>query len=124
MGGAVPAVRISVVNQTPQTIAFAGARSPQQLFSVTVLGPDGTPAKVARGEERMYHPVNDLGGISGHAPIFSGLPPQKDGVIWTWRVGDDFDMSSPGIYRVSLGGRLPYLDTRVCSNTAEIIVAK
>jgi hypothetical protein len=31
-------------------------------------------------------------------------------------------MSVPGAYHVSMGGRIAYLDTTVCSNTAEVKV--
>ena len=50
------------------------------------------------------------------------LPPGKDVHFWTWNIGEDFDLSEPGIYHVSLGGRLAYLDTTVCSNMAEVKV--
>jgi hypothetical protein len=53
--------------------------------------------------------------------MFIPLPPQKD-VTWDWRVGQDFDMSAPGIYSVSLGAKLDYLDAAVCSNTAYVTV--
>jgi hypothetical protein len=124
LGSASPTVRISARNQTQQTVPFVGARSPQQLFSVTVLGPDGAPAKIAKGQEWMYEPVRSVAGLSGHGPTWVPLPPLEDVSIWTWRIGDDFDMSAPGTYRVSLGGRVGYLGTTVCSNTALVTVGK
>jgi len=45
-----------------------------------------------------------------------------DEVTSAWPVGEDFDMSAPGTYRVSLGGRIEDLDTTVCSNTLEVRV--
>jgi hypothetical protein len=118
-----PALRVTARNQTAQTLPFLSSRSPAELFSVTVLDPTGAPAKVAERYEWMYEPVRGFAVISGHMPTFLPLPPQED-VSWTWRVGEEFDMSAPGTYRVSFGGRVPYLDTTVCSNTAEISVEK
>lgn len=115
-----PAVRVSFRNQTPQTLAFVKTASPMELFSVTISGPNGEPAKVAKGREWMYVPV-----VHGDPSVHRGasfrlafqlLPPQED-VSWIWRIGEDFDMSSPGTYHVSFGGRLDYLDAMVCSNT-------
>lgn len=123
-GSASATVRISARNWTQQTVPFVGAIAPQQLFSVTVLGPDGAPAKVAKGQESMYEPVRNIASLSGHGPTWVPLPPLEDVSIWTWRIGDDFDMSAPGTYRVSLGGRIGYLDTTVCSNTALVTVGK
>jgi hypothetical protein len=121
-GSASPTVRISARNQTQQTVPFVGARSPEQLFSVTVLGPDGAPAKVAKGLEWNNEPIRSVAGLSGHGPTWVPIPPQEEVSIWTWSIGDDFDMSAPGTYRVSMGGRIGYLDTTVCSNTAEVTV--
>jgi hypothetical protein len=121
-----PAIRISFRNQTQQTLALARTVSPTELFSVTVLGPAGDRAKVTRGEELLYEPLrpNDFSTLElSFRPAFQALPPSED-VSWIWRIGQDFDMSVPGTYRVSFGGRLDYLDTTVCSNTASVTVAK
>ena len=122
-----PTVRISARNQTPRTLAFMMGQ-PEQLFSVTVLGPTGAPAKIAQVREPMFEPAS-RGKISpdagiGHSPTFLPLAPQEDATVWTWRVGEDFDMSAPGTYHVSVGGRIAYLDTTVCSNTATVTVEK
>jgi hypothetical protein len=42
--------------------------------------------------------------------------------IFTWHLDEDFDLSAPGTYKVSLGGSFPYLNTTVCSNVAEVTV--
>jgi hypothetical protein len=120
-----PAVRITARNETAETLAFAKTATPTELFSVTVLGPTGAPTKVPEGQERLYQPIGrDLGlAFHDHSPMFVPLPPQED-VSWIWRIGDDFDMSAPGTYRVSFGGRIAYLDTTACSNTASVIVEK
>jgi hypothetical protein len=121
-GAAGPAVRVSARNRTPQTLAFARAPSPTELFSVTVLDPTGAPAKVTKGQEWMYEPAHSLANaIDARKVAYLALPSQED-ISWTWRIGDDFDMSVPGTYRVSMGGRIGYLDTTVCSNTAEVTV--
>lgn len=119
------AVRISARNQTPQTLAFLKTPSPTELFSVTVLGPTGERVKVTKGQERLYEPVGrDLGlAIHDHSPMFVPIPPEEE-VSWIWRIGDDFDMSALGTYRVSFGGRIDYLDTTVCSNTVSVTVEK
>jgi len=116
-----PTVRITARNETPLPVLFAWAREPGMLFSVTVTDPTGAPAKISKQIEWKYQPVHDLSGTSGHTPFGVMLMPQE-APTWVWRVGDDFDMSAPGIYHVSLGGRLGYLDTTVCSNTAEVKV--
>jgi hypothetical protein len=90
---------------------------------VTVLDPTGARVKFATGKEWMFDPAPGLEHAAGNLPTFMALPPQND-VSWIWRVGEEFDMSAPGTYRVSLGGRVPYLDTTVCSNTAEVTVEK
>jgi hypothetical protein len=72
----------------------------------------------------MYEPVkpgNLSGLISGFGPVFQPIPPQEE-VSWIWRIGDDFEMSVPGTYLVSFGGRIDYLDTTVCSNTLWLTV--
>jgi hypothetical protein len=71
----------------------------------------------------MYEPaVHDpLVHRRGFRSVFQPLAPYED-VSWIWRIGDDFDMSVPGTYRVSFGGRIGYLDTTVCSNTLWLTV--
>jgi hypothetical protein len=112
------AVRVSFRNQTSQTLAFVKTASPMDLFSATVLGPGGERAKVTAGKEWMYKPLVHSGSFhpAGIQLIFQPLPPNED-VSWIWRIGEDFDMSVPGTYQVSFGGRIDYLDTTVCSNT-------
>jgi hypothetical protein len=71
----------------------------------------------------MYRPLRSTdGAFTAHGPMFVPLPPGEDVSLWTWTVGDDFNMSEPGTYRVSLGGRFAYLKTTVCSNTLEVNV--
>jgi hypothetical protein len=121
-----PAVRISTRNETPQTLAFATTPTPTELFSVTVLDPAGAPAKIIGGQERLYGPVGrDLGlAVRDHSTMFVPLPPQEDVAWGIWRIGEDFDMSALGTYQVRIGGRIHYLDTTVCSNTALVTVGK
>jgi hypothetical protein len=116
-----PTVRITARNQTPLPIAFAWARDPQALFSATVTDPTGAPARIPRGLQWNYQPVGDLSGVFTHSPFGLILVPHEE-PSWAWRIGDDFDMSTPGTYHVSLSGNLGYLYTTVCSNTAEVKV--
>jgi hypothetical protein len=129
-----PAIRLTYRNQTAQTLAFAKTPAPMDLFSVTVLNPAGERAKVTQGREWLYEPLQ-----LQHAPtrpgdsitvltnsfrlVFAPLRPGED-VSWIWRIGEGFDLSEPGTYRVSFGGRIDYLDTTVCSNTALVTVDK
>jgi hypothetical protein len=95
----------------------------KELFSVSVFGPSGAPSKT-KGKDFMFDetPAPPFRLASrGTASILS-LPPGKDVHFGTWNIGEDFDLSAPGIYHVSLGGRLAYLGTTVCSNIAEIRV--
>jgi hypothetical protein len=97
-------------NETERLIPFIQS-SPQVVFSATVLNPDGPNAKIAKQPEFL----------DGPGPgIF--LKPGEERKLWTWHVDDDFDLSTPGTYKVSLGGRFPYLNTTVCSNVAEVTV--
>jgi hypothetical protein len=57
-----------------------------------------------------------------HGLIFVPLPPHENVSLWTWKVGDDFSMSEPGTYKVSLGGNIAYLGTTVCSNIVDVNV--
>jgi len=45
--------------------------------------------------------------------------PQAE-ISWEWEVGQDFVISSPGTYRIRLGGSMEGLNTVVCSNTLEM----
>ncbi|MGA3261107.1 MAG: hypothetical protein ABSE35_19660 [Bryobacteraceae bacterium] len=54
-------------------------------------------------------------------PALVPLLPNEE-ISSMWKVGEDFDMSAPGVYRVSLGGPLEYLNTTVCSNTIDVTV--
>ena len=88
------------------------------------MGPTGEPVKVSKGKEWMYEPVrpNDFSAlIDSFRVAFQPLPPLED-VSWIWRIGDDFEMSVPGTYRVSFGGRIDYLDTTICSNKLSLTV--
>jgi hypothetical protein len=97
--------------------------TPESLFSVSVLDPTGAQAKIAKGEEWKFEPLDRALG-SVHGTVWLPLPPEEDVVMWTWREGEDFDMSMPGSYRVSLGGTFAFLDITMCSNTANVIVGK
>ncbi len=125
-----PVIRLTYRNQTAQTLAFAETSTPMDLFSVTVLSPAGERANITQGREWLYEPIKpqDPHGpifvvVDSFRVVFAPLPPAED-VSWIWRIGEDFDLSEPGVYRVSFGGRIDYLDTKVCSNTALVTVDK
>jgi hypothetical protein len=117
-GSQSPTVEISVRNLTAKMLPFVVA-VPEELFSVSAFDANGTPVP-AKG---MLDPRSPPPLMETTASMLF-LPPGKDTHFWTWKIGDDFDLSNPGVYHVSLGGRLAYLDTTVCSNTAEITVVK
>ena len=124
---AVTKVEIAVRNLTAKTLPFL-VTVPEELFSVSVFDAGGTPVQT-KGKDYMFDrpwpaPPQSFALAIEAAPSFLFLPPGKDVHFWTWNVSDDFDVSEPGVYHVSLGGRLAYLDTTVCSNTAEIAVGK
>jgi hypothetical protein len=125
-GSRGPVLRITARNHTSKALAFVWAPSPAEIFSVTVLDPNGRLAKVAHGREWLYVSkgpgVESLLGESHTG--FVPLPPQDDVVLSTWRIGEDFDMSNPGTYTVSFGGRISYLDTTVCSNATTVTVER
>jgi hypothetical protein len=127
-----PAIEIRLRNQTAQPVPFAKTISPTEIVSATVLDPTGAHARVTTGQEWMYAPLqrsnvaNDgsYRSRSGSFNLsFRALQPNED-VSWIWRIGDDFDLSLPGTYAVSLGGRIDYLDTTFCSNTLSVTVEK
>ncbi len=109
-------VEVYARNNSEQILPFLGA-APQRLFSATVFGPGGAPAKIAKGREEMYKPL-----LMTSAPVLIVLQPHEDTHLWTWDVGADFDLSAPGTYRVSLGGRIGFLDATLCSNAVDVIV--
>jgi hypothetical protein len=118
-----PTIRVVGRNQTPETIPFVGGWSPQELLSATVLSPSGEHAEIPVRLEAMYRPLRSTDGVlTTHGRVFVPLSPHEEHSLWNWKVGDDFDMSSPGAYRISLGGRMAYLGTTVCSNTLEVNV--
>ena len=121
IAGQPSTVRLVARNLTEQPLFLVQA-PPQELFSVTVLDPSGAPARIASQQEAFYRPAPALAVAVGHSSAGVPLAPQEDVPLWTWRVGDDFDMSAPGTYQVSLGGRIDYLDTTICSNTAQVTV--
>jgi hypothetical protein len=106
---------------------FLRTPSPAPLFSVTVLDPSGQRASLSEQRQPLYEPsgpvdITKLGTVLiGQAPTFLPLSPSED-ITWNWDVGQDFNMSAPGNYLVSFGGRIPYLDTTVCSNVAHVVV--
>ena len=111
-------------NLTQSPIPFIFGPTPPQLFEVRVIGPDGKPAKIQPNKE-CYH--KDCPSAPGHVYVGSfgmtvlELQPLKDHET-NWMVGQDFDMSAPGTYQVSLGAKLKYLNTTVCSNVATVTV--
>jgi len=120
---AVPTIQITARNESVETIAFAGAASPEELFSPTVLDPSGAPVAVPDGVAPMYRPLAQAGiAVTTHGRHFVPLPPHRDVQLWTWSVGEYFEMSEPGTCRVSLAARFPYLATTVCSNTLNVEV--
>ncbi len=94
---------------------------------MTVLDPHGDHAKITPGEEWRYKPLKEdteFGKlINPETPGFLLLRPQEE-ASWPWKVSDDFDMSAPGTYRISFGGRVNYLNAQVCSNTLDVSVGK
>jgi hypothetical protein len=119
-------VHISARNVSGRVIPFVWTASPGQLFSVTLLEPGGGKARIPKAQEWLYHPASELpaGMIGGgHGPMGRALAPGEE-FAWDWRVGSDFDMSAPGMYRVSFGGPLEYLNTTVCSNTIDVTTDK
>jgi len=118
-------VRISARNEMPQKAAYVGTGPPAQFFSVIVTGPTGEPVKVISGSEWMYQPEDkpSFEHLSMERRIFWPLAPHEE-ASWFWNVADDFDLSVPGTYRVSFGGRLDYLDTTACSNSLLLTVGE
>ena len=67
-----PAVHILVRNLTQRTLAFLMA-PPEELFSVTVLSPSGTPAKIRGDKEWLFRPrdsARPAGPVTGSLPVF------------------------------------------------------
>jgi hypothetical protein len=120
-----PVVHISARNVSGRVAPFAWTLSPGQLFSVTLLEPGGGRARIPKEKELLYHPISEAPAgtvaIGGHAPMGMALAPGEE-FSWDWRVASDFDVSTPGTYRLSFGGPLEYLNTTVCSNTIDVTV--
>jgi len=122
-----PQVRITARNLTSETLPFMRSADPTELFSVTVLDPTGQRAKIPIERSCLYGACDTKSGLTqasftfGSSPFFMPLPPQED-VSLIWGIGQEFDMSAPGIYSVSIGAKLDFLDATICSNTAYVTV--
>jgi hypothetical protein len=117
----VPVVEIWVRNVTPEALAFVST-APEELFSVTVLDAVGSRVKT-RGKDFMFDQSPPTLGLTvGRAPSPLLLLPGKEVRFGNWSIGEDFELSPGGIYRVSMGGPIRYLDTTVCSNATEVQV--
>jgi len=117
-----PVIHISARNVSDRALPFLYARSPGQLFSVTLLEPGGGKAQIPKDQQWVYHSASDAPPASVHGPMGTALAPGEE-FGWDWRPGSDFNMSAPGTYHLSLGGRIEYLDTTACSNIIDVIVA-
>jgi len=118
-----PLIHVSARNVSGRLLPFVWASPPGYLFSVTLLEPGGGKAPIPKDREWVYHPLQPDRLVGGHGPIGKALKP-GDEATWDWRPGNDFDMSTPGTYRLSLGGPIEYLSTSACSNTIDVIVGK
>lgn len=117
-----PVVRIAAKNVSSRVIPFIWTFSPAELFSVTLLEPGGGKARIPGAKEWFYHPLaKDHPPFSFHDPMGMALAPGEE-AAWDWVVGSDFDLSTPGTYRLSLGGPIEYLTTTVCSNMIDVTV--
>jgi len=124
-GGSGPLIHISARNVSGQVVPFVRTGSPAQIFSITLQEPGGGKARIPKEQEWLYHPISELPAgtlAGGHVPVGMALEPGHE-ATWDWRPGSDFNMSAPGTYRLSLGGRIEYLDTTACSNIVDVIVA-
>jgi hypothetical protein len=104
---------VTVQNLTSDTLPFLTSGDPVELFSATLLDQAGQPAKT-----RTCLFTGCEIGSGAPAPFALLLPMGKES--WDWIVAQDFEMTAPGIYSVSLGARFDYLDATVCSNTAYV----
>jgi hypothetical protein len=118
-----PVVQITLRNQTAKTIAFPTRATPMSLFSVSVISPAGERVAFKPGTEWMYEPIKPMSPdqmvlVEDAFRLFGFIPlsPYED-ATWLWRIEGGFDLSAPGTYTVSFGGRLDYLDTTICTNT-------
>jgi hypothetical protein len=110
-----PTARVTVQNLTSEALPFLTSRDPVEVFSATALSSSGQPARL-RG--CLFTACAEG---SGYAASFILLQPLEK-KTWVWFLGHDFDMSAAGTYKVSLGAKLEYLETTVCSNIADVRV--
>lgn len=127
-----PTLKITPRNLTSESVPYLGGVSPRLLYSYRVTGPNGEALRPLAGidcPDRDCSPGR--GPVLSSGPIISphdtkpgsflALKPGEE-TYWFWQVGNEFDMSAPGVYRVSLGAKLEYLNTTVCSNVAAVTV--
>jgi len=119
--GSGPLVRTALRNITQEPLVFLQQELEGPAFSVTVLDPRGGHAAIAKGKEWLYLSGSGALFLASSPPQLAPLLPNEE-ISSTWKVGEDFDMSTPGTYRISLGGRIDYLNTTVCSNTIDVTV--
>lgn len=118
----VPVIRVTLRSLIQEPLAFL-QQDPAGTFSATVLDPTGGHAAVAKGFEWLYLPGSAAVFLASNPPALVPLLPNEE-ISSTWKVGEVFNMSAPGVYRVSLGGTIDYLNTTVCSNMIDVTVGK
>ena len=121
--GTGPLIRTRLRNLTQEPLALLQLELAGPTFPVTVLDPAGSHAAIAKEREWLYGPGMASLTLAFIPPALVPLLPNEE-ISSMWKVGEDFDMSAPGVYRVSLGGPLDYLNTTVCSNTIDVTVDK
>jgi hypothetical protein len=124
-------IEATIRNLSGDPIPYLLSANPRELYTYRVSGPEGRNLDPVPGVDCPNRDCSYTGQLVSSGPIASlydtksaaltVLRPLED-VSWYWHVGDDFDMSAPGVYRVSLGAKLGYLDTYVCSNVATVMV--
>jgi hypothetical protein len=127
-------LEITIRNLTTETLPYLYGQ-PRDLYTYRVIGPNGQalqpvpgidcpnrdcserPGQTVESNTSIIHTIYDT-----KAGGFMALKPQDNGNYWFWKIGEEFDMSQPGMYSVSLGSNLTYLDTNVCSNVVFVTV--
>ncbi|MBV9397869.1 MAG: hypothetical protein JO062_07810 [Bryobacterales bacterium] len=105
-------VRTEIKNVSGQDVSLL-LSSPQDDFTFTVVGPDGTLAAMTRRAEARPSTVPN----GSH--ILVTLPPQQ-AITRICSLSDIIDFSRPGTYRVAVSRRFEAINETQVSNTIEV----
>jgi hypothetical protein len=127
ISGTVDADRTTVLDIAVKNISEKAItiekRDPERLFAAKVADASEVPVPLTPRGRKLYAPTSSSQVLveSSVGPLH--LEPQEE-ASFKWRISDIFEMSKPGLYKVSLmeAVSLVSLNTVACSNVVSVNV--